>query len=302
MKRIQLIIALVCASFLSSCQTTTRFGDWLIPPHPNSYKAKDEKVVFVVQEIGDKNTRGGDPAAFSAQFGVIAAKWLLDQAQKKVAEEMRNEAKKYTQQYSGRLRREFTRGVYHIAMLRLVPGKPSSIESPQGSLTAIIEEKQRTESITVASAVLLELSVTGENPYGYLDLKEVYLSKAKAKVVGLSGWPWHWLGAVVLKTGDLVKMDVHVKVKGISEKGTIVVVDDDFPAGGHKMKLGKPSIKMIENEGDWLPFGKMGGKIPLTIDIRVTETDPSNVQKVLTDAADKVETSTALKDMIPNGN
>ena len=42
----------------------------------------------------------------------------------------------------------------------------------------------------------------------------------------------------------------------------------------------------------------MGNVVPLTLDIRVTETDPSNIQKVLTDAAEKVESSTALKDLI----
>jgi hypothetical protein len=304
-----IFLAVTTAVAFSACQTTTRLGDLLIPAHPNSNKAKDEKVEFQVERIagGGSDFRSGDFDITGA--GLSVAKWLADQAQKKVAEELRNEAKKYTQQYSGKLRQAFGPGTYRIAMFRLVPGKSTASVPSGGSLSKMIETKESVratsaEPMMVASAVLFELSVqsAGKYAFGYLDLREVYLSKAKAKIVGLSAWPWHWLGGILLQTGDLVKMEVHAKVKGLTDKGPTVIIDEDFPGGGQKMKLGKPGIKTNENEGDWLLFGKFGNSVPLTLDVRVTESDPSNVQKVLKDAGDKVEKSSFLQDLIPGGS
>lgn len=303
----RVVIAITLVGLLTGCQTTTRFGDILIPAHPDSYKAKDDKIVFMVKEVPPQ-------AGFAAlPLALGAAQWLADQAQKKIADELRNEAKKYTQQYSGKFRRGFAPGTYHVAMLRLIPGKPSFDDAATNrlgdtGLAPIIKDAEqdgKNRGFSVASAVMFELQINsdkgekGTNNWGYLDLKEVYLSKAKAKVVGLSAWPWHWLGALILKTGYVVQLDVHARVKGITEKGVLALVDEDFPENGQKLKLGKPVIASSDNLGDWMLMGGMGSIVPLTFDIRVTERDPSNVQKLLQDSADKVEKSSFLKDLVP---
>lgn len=283
---------------LTACQTTTRFGDIVIPAHPNSYKAKDEKVKVTVEKIADvkplreeKKDQEGEKSLSS--LGLIAAKWLAGEAQKKVAEEIRNEAKKYTQQYSGKYRGSLAPGIYEVVMQRMIP--------EQRTLAGV-----DTSSMITASAVKFHLTIENSASaatatVAALDLKEIHLNKAKAKVVGISGWPWQWLGTLLLKTGDVVKVEVHATVRGLTEKGFAIMLDTDFPAGGQKMKLKGAVIEQGDTLGDWMLLGKNGSKVPLSIEIRVTESDPSNVQKTLNDNADKVEKSTFLQDLVTGG-
>lgn len=67
------------------------------------------------------------------------------------------------------------------------------------------------------------------------------------------------------------------------------------------MKLKGAVIEQGDTLGDWMLLGKNGSKVPLSIEIRVTESDPSNVQKTLNDNADKVEKSTFLQDLVTGG-
>lgn len=295
---------------LSACQTTTRLGDIFIPAHPASNKAQEEKVEIEIQK------RSGDQAFAIGALVLPAAKWLADEAQKKIAEEIRNEAKKYTQQYAGKFRDKLEIGIHDVVMYRLIPGtdRMGPQENSLSTLHTWIQKREdkaqadTKKPMIVASAIRFELMIgsesDGKQAFGYMDIKEIYLSHAKAKVVGLSAWPWHWIGGILLKTGDLVKFEVHAKVKGWTDKGPMVVIDEDFPAGGQKLRLGSPLTEASKNVGDWILFGQVvsiSGKkfVPLTLELRVTETDPSNVQKLLNEGAEKVEKSSDLKDLLP---
>lgn len=374
-----IILIVISGLCFQGCKTATRLGDLgdlLIPAHPNSYKIKEEEIVFIHihQPPPTSPPCGNAPAvettAVPSSLAVAAGTFLLDQAQKYIAEELRNEAKKYQQQYSGKYRGGFAEGTHYLAMLRLIPDKPKSKEKPPTTskndnnqnvekkelhikekkqdkplLTIVSDQSIRKKlnentlndiiialngiidgdnfevatnevatktktkpepEYTLASAVVFEISITKNKndpkiTVGYVDCKGVYFAKAKAKVVGWSGkQPWTWLGGILLKTGDLVTVDVHAKVKGLTDKGAAAVLDENF--SGTKFKLGEPTSKSFDRVGDWVLFGNVasGECVPLTFEFRATESDPSNVQQYLKRAGDQVEKSTLLKDLLPN--
>jgi len=354
----KLIIAtLLLQILLLGCQTTTRFGDILVPAHPDSEIKEGEKIKFIlikkyISKDKDKEEDEKVKNKLNLDFATITM-FLADQAKNLIAKEMRNEAKKYLQQYSGKFRYEFkdlnysSSAKYYLYMIRLVKNE-NIHENFEKVLKNIIDEKTVfnsnekqeknnednnedniligkdiiNEKMIIASAYKFEISFKIPDPsdqslsgnlliptYGYIDLKKIYMSKAKAKVVGwkrklnFKAWTWKplkWLSALFLKTDDKLKVDVHVKVKGLDINGPKVIIDSSFPDNGHEFKLGTTKIKSHENLGDWLLFKSFISSnttvnIPLTFDIRITERDPSNVQKILIDTAEKVKNSSFKK-------
>lgn len=291
----------------TGCGTTTRLGQILIPAHPQSSARDGEEIRIVIDppEPTGKLTMKKASGIHSEAFGSSAAlAWLADQAIGQVAEEMRNEAKNYTQQYTGKLRCALVENTYSITMYRLIDKPPgtAAFDSTEFKLDDEITTMLACGKKKVASAYRFELKfIKGPDDnqrFGYLDLKEVYFRDAKAKIVGWNHRPWQFLGALLLKTGDKVAIDINVKMRGFGKDGACTILDTGYPSNGLTAPLSSKPVRLDsfkEGMGDWFVTGAsiIENRTPFSMDIRVTERDPSNVQKILENGAKTVENNKA---------
>lgn len=271
-----MLMPVIC---FSGCSTTTRFGDIFIPAHTSSHKTKDESIQVTIKSP-ESGTRSSTIVA-AAVFPILA-----DQLAQQISRELKSEAKKYKQQYSGKARKMLGDGTHTIKMIRSV-----------GNVNLESEER-------LASSYTFEMKVhkaNGKKSLCSIDLTEVTFKKSKAKIVSFNKTnPFSYVGALLLKTGDKVNVEIRVKLNGVSDKGAATFIDSAYPSGGLQFSLGKEKGdikkgKQLGSLGDWFLMGRTeADETPMSIEITITESDPSNVQKILEDSSSKVNKDSIL--------
>lgn len=135
---------------------------------------------------------------------------------------------------------------------------------------------------------------------------KLWVAGVGAKVVDFHWNPVSYLGALLLKTGNEAEVDLAMNVKALqlenlenpksSFKSSWVQVEPSSTlVKGMKVNLSKPGSVYDAGSmaGSWMPIPSVAGeKGPIgfvEVTFSVTEKDPSNVKKYITEASEKIE-------------